>query len=199
VKTGISAVILAGGGGRRMEGRDKGLIPLWGEPMVSHVIARIAPQVDEVHISANRNLERYRAFGYPVIRDQDGDFSGPLAGIAAAMAVSASARLLVVPCDAPCLPRDLCMRFHTALQQSKGTLAVAHDGVRMQNAISLLPISLYDDVRACLDRGEFRLEAFLRRHAPVVVDFSDEAAAFLNVNSMEELEQLQRAGTCPGS
>lgn len=199
MKIGVTAVVLAGGRGRRFDGRDKGLIPLWGEPLVSHVIARIAPQVDEIRISANRNLESYRALGHPVVQDQDGDFAGPLAGIAAAMDACPSAQLLVVPCDTPCLPRDLCMRLSAATSQPTRDVVVAHDGVRLQNTVALLPVALRDDIRGQLERGEHRLETFLRRHAPIVVAFSDEAAAFLNVNSTEELEQLQRAGTCPES
>ncbi|MEJ2107637.1 MAG: molybdenum cofactor guanylyltransferase MobA [Acidiferrobacteraceae bacterium] len=199
MKIGVTAVVLAGGRGHRFNGRDKGLIPLWGEPLVCHVIARIAPQVDETRISANRNLESYRALGYPVVQDQDGDFAGPLAGIAAAMDACPSAQLLVVPCDTPCLPRDLCMRLRAATSQPTRDVVVAHDGVRLQNTVALLPVALRDDIREQLDHGEYRLESFLRRHAPIVVDFSDEAAAFLNVNSTEELDQLQRAGTCPES
>ena len=201
MKTGITAVVLAGGRGRRMDGRDKGLIPLWDKPLVSHVIDRIAPQVDGVQISANRNLETYRALGRPVVQDEDkdGGFMGPLAGIAAAMDVCESAQLLVVPCDAPCLPRDLCMRMRAAMTRPTRDVVVAHDGVRLQNAVALLPVALKEDIQQQLDQGEYRLESFLRRHAPVVVDFSDEATAFLNVNSTEELEQLQRAGSCPES
>lgn len=196
MKIGVTAVVLAGGRGRRFDGRDKGLVTLWDKALVSHVIARIAPQVDEIRISANRNLESYRALGYPVVPDQDGDFAGPLAGIAAAMDACPSAQLLVVPCDTPCLPRDLCMRLRAATSQPTRDVVVAHDGVRLQNAVALLPVALHDDIRVQLDRGEYRLESFLRRHAPIVVDFSDEAAAFVNVNSAEELELLQQAGGC---
>lgn len=200
MKTGVTAVVLAGGRGRRMEGQDKGLVPLWGKPLVGQVIARVAPQVDTLLISANRNLDAYQATGYPVIADAGNEeFRGPLAGIAAAMAVSDSAQLLVVPCDAPCLPRDLCMRLRAAVTRPTREIAVAHDGVRMQNAVALIPVSLRDELEAQLAAGEYRLESFLRRNAPVIVEFSDEAAAFVNVNSTEDLERLQYAGGCPGS
>ena len=55
----ISAVILAGGQSRRMGGIDKGLIDLNGKPLVQHLIDRIAPQVDEVLISASQSNWRY--------------------------------------------------------------------------------------------------------------------------------------------
>ncbi len=44
----ITAVILAGGQGRRMGGDDKGLYLLNGEPLINHVINAIKPQTDRV-------------------------------------------------------------------------------------------------------------------------------------------------------
>ncbi|HEX5538881.1 MAG TPA: NTP transferase domain-containing protein, partial [Methylophilaceae bacterium] len=50
----VTGVILAGGKSRRMGGVDKGLMEFLGKPMVAHVIQRLAPQVDEILINANR-------------------------------------------------------------------------------------------------------------------------------------------------
>ena len=50
-----------------MGGVDKGLAPFRGKPMVAHVIERLAPQVDELLVNANRNPEAYAGFGHRVI------------------------------------------------------------------------------------------------------------------------------------
>ena len=86
----ITGVILAGGLGRRMGGVDKGLQLLNGRPLVSHVIERLAPQVDELLINANQNGERYAAFGYRVVADRIPGFRRP-AGRAACRAVGGDA------------------------------------------------------------------------------------------------------------
>ncbi|HDO34129.1 MAG TPA: molybdenum cofactor guanylyltransferase MobA, partial [Chromatiales bacterium] len=65
----ITGLILAGGRARRMGGRDKGLIPLAGRPLVEHVLSALRPQVATLLISANRNLARYRRCGVPVLPD----------------------------------------------------------------------------------------------------------------------------------
>ena len=62
-------MVLAGGLARRMGGQDKGLIELAGRPLVAHALAALAPQVHTLLVNANRNLERYTAFGYPVVPD----------------------------------------------------------------------------------------------------------------------------------
>ncbi|MDO9188930.1 MAG: molybdenum cofactor guanylyltransferase, partial [Sulfurimicrobium sp.] len=101
---GVTAIVLAGGRGQRMGEADKGLVLLHGKPLVSWVLERIAPQVDEVLISANRNLERYRELGYAVLPDEMPDFPGPLAGLHRAMAEASHPLWLSVPCDTPFLP-----------------------------------------------------------------------------------------------
>ena len=71
----ITGVVLAGGRATRWDGRDKGLIEVWGRPMISHVLDALAPQVEQVIINANRNLDQYRAFGLAVVTDATGEKS----------------------------------------------------------------------------------------------------------------------------
>ena len=77
----ITGLIFAGGRGSRMGNVDKGLQALQGEPMIRHTLKRLLPQVGHLMINANRNIEDYRAFGYPVYQDELEGFAGPLAGL----------------------------------------------------------------------------------------------------------------------
>ena len=121
---GISGIVLAGGQGRRMGGVDKGLEPLRGKPMVQWVLGRLEPQVDEVLINANQNLEAYARFGYRVVTDEVGGFAGPLAGLASGMRLASRPLVVSAPCDSPFLPTDLVARLH-ALDAGAAVLAVA--------------------------------------------------------------------------
>jgi molybdopterin-guanine dinucleotide biosynthesis protein A len=112
-------VVLAGGLGRRMGGADKGLIEYQGRPLIEWALAALASQVDEIFISANRNLDRYAAYGYRVLPDTLPDFPGPLAGVLAALEAVDTGWLLVVPCDTPHLPADLASRLLQAAQREK--------------------------------------------------------------------------------
>ncbi|WP_428633957.1 molybdenum cofactor guanylyltransferase MobA, partial [Sedimenticola sp.] len=134
----ITAVILAGGMARRMGGQDKGLIDLDGRPLIAHVLERIQPQVAQVVINANRNLEQYAAFGYPVISDTLSDFQGPLAGFLAVMQQIDSDFIVTLPCDGPSLPDNLVERLRQAQQAADADIAVAHDGNRMQPVYALI-------------------------------------------------------------
>ena len=111
----ITGLVLAGGRGQRLGGVDKGLQPWHGRALVDHAIERLAPQVAEVMISANRNAADYASRGARVLADAHGDFRGPLAGMLAGLRAAATPWLAVVPCDSPRLPIDLVERLARGL------------------------------------------------------------------------------------
>jgi molybdopterin-guanine dinucleotide biosynthesis protein A len=192
----ISALVLAGGRSRRMQGRDKGLVALWGRPLIEHVLDRIRGQVDNIVISANRNSERYAEYGYPVLADEIGREWGPLAGIYTALRLVDNEFLMVVPCDTPCLPIDLCQRLLDRLMQSECDIAVAHDGDRAQYTVVLVRAFLAPDLREYLEHGERKVESWFRQHKLVEVLFETSANAFININSPEDLQAMQEQGSC---
>ena len=97
----ITVVILAGGMGRRMGGQDKGLVEFQGKSLIRHVVDAIRLQSSQILINANRNIEQYRAMGYPVVEDSLSGFQGPLAGFLAALQTISTSYLLTLPCDGP--------------------------------------------------------------------------------------------------
>ncbi len=103
----ISAVILAGGKARRMNGADKGLQLLQNKPLISHVIERLQPQVIDISINANRHHEEYAQWVFPVFSDELPDFQGPLSGMLTALEQAKTDFVLFVPCDSPYFPQNL--------------------------------------------------------------------------------------------
>jgi len=184
----ISGVVLAGGRGRRMGGQDKGWVSYRGRPLVEWTIERLAPQVDELFISANRNLDRYAALGHPVLRDPLPDYPGPLAGILAALRRARHPLLLVVPCDTPAIPLDLAQRLHQALVAADAEIARVHDGRRWQPLHALLRTHLADDLAMALAGGERRLTQWQARHRLARADYADLPQAFCNLNDMTALQ-----------
>ena len=181
----ITAVILAGGRARRMAGHDKGLIPLAGRPMIEHVIDALRPQVGELLISANRNLDDYRRYEFPVIADTLNDFQGPLAGVAAALEACPTEYLLTVPCDAPLIPADLAATLYSAL--AKADAAVVHDGERTQAGFALLRRSLLPNLLGYLAGGGRGLHHWYATLNPALADYAGRAGCFHNLNTPEDL------------
>lgn len=187
----ITGVILAGGRSRRMGGDDKGLISFQKRPLVQYAINAIRPQVDHIVVNANRNLQQYQSYGLPVISDSLSDFQGPLAGMLAALQQSETDYILTIPCDSPFIPSHYRQRMMETLLASGRKLAVATDGKRLQPVFCLIHRSLQDDLQLYLQRGERKIEQWLRQHDIAVVDFSDQPDCFININQPEDL-QLQR-------
>jgi molybdenum cofactor guanylyltransferase len=189
---GITGVILAGGLGRRMGGVDKGLQELDGQPMVHWVLQRLQPQVSEVLINANQNVERYRALGYPVVPDRIAGFAGPLAGLHAALSAETHPLVLTVPCDSPLLPADLAVRLGAALQAAGAEIAVAKTFDRLQPVFCLCRREVLPSLSAYLATGERKFEGWLASCKVTLVAFDDEAEAFSNINTGEDLRRLSR-------
>jgi molybdenum cofactor guanylyltransferase len=187
----ITAVILAGGRGRRMGGADKGLVEFNGRPLIAHVIDALAPQARSLMINANRNLVRYQQFGYPVIADSITDYQGPLAGFLAAMEVVETPYIVTVPCDGPLLTDTLIERLVAARERESAEIAVAHDGQRMQPVYALIPVTLKPSLQRYLDGGDRKIDLWYARHRVALADFSDLPATFVNINTEEERDRLQ--------
>ena len=187
----ITGLVLAGGLGRRMGGLDKGLVPLAGRPMVEHVLAALRPQVREVWINANRNQDRYAAYGHPVIEDSVAGYLGPLAGVLSALRRLSSGYLLTVPCDAPLLAPDLAARLHTACVAAGADLAVASDGTRQHPVFLLVRAGLAPALGAYLEGGGRKIDTFFGQVRTVEVVFADEADTFVNVNDADERARIE--------
>lgn len=192
MKEGITGVLLAGGLGRRMGGIDKGLQELRGRPMAQWVLERLAPQVDELLVNANQNAERYAAFGYRVVPDRIPGFAGPLAGMHAALSAAENPLVATAPCDSPFLPANLVERLHAALDAAGAELAVARTFEQAHPVFCLCRREVLPHLTAFLENGGRKVEAWYSTLKVVEVAFDDEAAAFENINTREELSRFEQ-------
>jgi len=188
----ITGVILAGGKARRMGGEDKGLIALHGKPLIEHIITALKPQVDSIIINANRNLERYREYGFPVVEDMLGEFFGPLAGMASGMQATEKPYILTVPCDSPFIPGTMADILLRALNDARADISVAHDGVRLQPVFALLRCELLPGLLAYLEAGGRKIDTWYEQQRMATADFSAWPDTFLNLNTPEDKQVLER-------
>lgn len=213
----ITGLLLAGGQGARMGGQDKGLLLLQGRPLAAHVLERLRPQVGPVAISANRHAAEYAGLGCPVWPDAppaphaaaapagppvsssgpaNTRYRGPLAGMLAGLTRCTTEWLAAVPCDSPNLPVDLVARLADALRGHGGLLASAcspgahGEGPRSQPVFCLMHRSLQAGLAEHLARGQHRVRQWQAEMGGIEVMF-DDARAFANVNTPEELARWQ--------
>ena len=189
----VTGIVLAGGQGRRMGGVDKGWVELAGEAMIAHVLRRLAPQVGDIVINANQNLDRYRALGHPVFADSVGGFAGPLAGLHAGLMHATQELAVTVPCDSPFLPSDLVDRLDSALVGNNAQLAVAKTFDQPHPVFALVRRDVLPNLAAFLEGGGRKIDAWYAALDVVEVPFDDEADAFRNINTADELAAAAKA------
>jgi molybdopterin-guanine dinucleotide biosynthesis protein A len=185
----ITVAILAGGQGTRVDGQDKGMMVLAGEPLISRVRERLRGQAGTLLISANRNADRYAQYG-TVVSDGISGFQGPLAGIAAALSACRSRWLLTAPVDSPRPPADLSRRLHAAALSGRSAAAVVHTGTRREPLFALYAASLTESAAEAL-RRDLPVWRWQDELGIVEVDFSAEAADFLNLNTADDFSRWE--------
>jgi molybdopterin-guanine dinucleotide biosynthesis protein A len=188
----VTALILAGGMGKRMGGQDKGQVQFLDQPLIHYVIEAIRPQVATILISANRNQELYAKFGYPVIRDLLQDYQGPLAGFSAGLRTATTSHIVTLPCDGPLLPADLVVRLISALNTTQAEISVAHDGTRLQPVYAVIPVRLLNSLEKFLASGQRKIDFWYAEHTTALADFSDVPQTFFNINTPDDRLQLEQ-------
>ena len=199
----LVGVVLAGGEGRRMgAGVAKPLRMLGGKPMVAHVVERLRPQVMDLVVVANDPDPAYRRLGAEVIPDppdiqkaaaREGRRLGPLAGILAGMEWALAHHphagwILTAPADVPFLPLDLTVRLCGHMHVPEPDVLT----VRREHALGIWSVKLAADLRqAILKEGMRRVEEFARRHTYAELVWPGDRAAFVNINTPEELKAAE--------
>lgn len=195
--TQIAGLVLAGGGSRRMGGGHKFLLELGGRTMLEHALARLAPQVAALAISANCDPALLGQAELPVLKDPPPGSRGPLSGIRAGIAWAASqgfGRLLTAASDTPFFPQDLATRLAEAAP-TPGTVVVAASGGRLHPVFALWPATLGPAIDRFLEEGSGNgAMAFIERCDWTAVDFAIEDARdpFFNVNTRDDLAEARR-------
>ena len=182
----ITGIVLAGGKGTRMGTVDKGLQPLRGRPMVEWVLSRFMPQVTEIIINANQNVPVYAKYEHRVVSDQIGGFAGPLAGLHAGLNAAKFPLVVTVPCDSPFLPSDLVSRLKSEL--GNRDLAVAKTGHQAHPVFALMKRDVRESLEAFLAAGGRKIDTWYAALQVVEVPFDDQADAFRNINTLDELK-----------
>jgi molybdopterin-guanine dinucleotide biosynthesis protein A len=201
----IAGVLLAGGQSRRMGGGDKCLRNLAGQPLLTHIIDRVGPQVGDLVLNANGDPTRFGKFGLPVIDDVVGGFAGPLAGVLTGLEWARNQTpaidwIVTIPTDAPFLPRDLVVGLVHVVEKEEAEMACAASGGRRHPVVGLWPVHLAGELRrALVDEDIRKIDVWTAGFHLAVADFSIEPLdPFFNANRPEDFAQaaelLERSG-----
>ena len=196
ITTKPDCIILAGGEGKRMDGEDKGLVFYNNNPLIKSVIEKVEPQVNNIVISANRNIDHYKKFGYPVVNDSASNqenykkiYQGPMAGIAAALPQCKNEWVFIIACDMPLISDTIVSQLEASLKtdhkNNKKTIAIAEVNKKLQLAM-LLNKNLLPSLQLSLKNDQLKLMQWVSSNKIASVSFSTETE-FRNINYFKDL------------
>lgn len=181
-----SVLLLCGGRGQRMGGRDKGLLEWQGRPLVAWLHDLVRPLTDDLIVSCNRNREGYAPFADQLVADDDTQFQGPLSGIRAGLKAARHEQLLVLPCDAPLLDRSL---IEALLRRAGARPVLVRQGEFWEPLFSVIPKSLQGALEEAWLAGERSPQRWLCRFDPLALDCPPGDPRLANLNTPDMLEQ----------
>ena len=196
----IPCVILAGGKGRRMGGKEKALVPLLDRPLLSYVLESISGQVAPIALNINTNLDKFNKFGYQIIEDPIKGHLGPLAGILASLNWAHTLNhkwVLTLPCDTPFLPKNLVEEMIKVKSNDLSLdLVIARSKGYNHPVIALWKSELKSKLRIALEEGVRKIDLFTANLKIGYVDFDSrkniQFDPFTNLNSPLDLIHAQQ-------
>ncbi|TVP90594.1 MAG: molybdenum cofactor guanylyltransferase MobA [Pseudomonadaceae bacterium] len=178
-------LILAGGRGQRLGGRDKGLMEWQGQPAAARLSALVRPLVGELLISCNRNQASYQHWADRLLADAETDFPGPLAGILAGLRACRGSHLLIVPCDLPRIDQDLLAALLARAAEQPEQPVLVRNGEQWQPLLVVLPHSLLPALQTAWAAGERSPRRWLAKQQPRFLDLASDDRRLFNANLPE--------------
>lgn len=181
-------LILSGGRGTRVGGRDKGLMSINGVTGVQQAVDLLRPMCRTLYVSANRNLEHYAAIrDVTILRDLRSGFPGPLAALEAAAVMPLSPLLLILPNDMPGLSAEVPGRLLARAREGAIDIVYASDGVREQYLCACVRSRCLQTAGDLLDQGEHKVRQWIATLRSEVLAFEHlEQAGLANKNRAED-------------
>ena len=191
----VPCVILAGGQGKRMGRKEKGLINLLDRPLISYTLEKISGKVAPIALNVNTNLKEFKKFGYKMLEDPIKGHLGPLVGILASLNWAKNLDqkwVLTLPCDTPFLPKNLIETLIDAKNANPDVdIVVAKSRGFKHPVIALWKTSNNFKLKIAIEDGIRKIDIFTYQLKTVHVNFGEinesKLDPFTNLNSPKDL------------
>ncbi|MCL7416117.1 MAG: molybdenum cofactor guanylyltransferase [ANME-2 cluster archaeon] len=196
-----SALILAGGRGRRLGYKEKALLPLNNRTVLEHIIDVLERLADEVIISV-RDVEQQClledfSIGRKVVIDQYHGM-GPLAGILEGLKIANGDYVFIAACDMPYLNSKVVeLLFDRACKHDAAIPVRENEMLEPLHAVYRAGPMAIETEKAILRNDKIVLVPIFNLKDVVFVDISEirnidpDLRTFMNINTREDMRMMK--------
>ena len=204
----MTAIVLAGGRGRRMNA-DKAGLDVGGRTLLELVLGQIGPHFDEVLVSITPGQQLAPVPGIRTLNPLRPDFPsrspaprvrivedeepglGPLGGLLVGLKTAKHEACAVVACDIPDIDKALLRSLAEAAADAEIAVPVGPSGL-YEPLFAVYRRSIIPEIESLLGRGERSLLPLYKTCRTAVVRF-DEPGRIRNLNTREDYEDYLRS------
>ena len=184
-----TGIILSGGKSSRM-GKEKGLCPFNGKPLVRYAIDVLLPYCERIMIIANN--EGYEGFGLEVFPDKIKEI-GPVGGIYTGLLHSKTEDNFILSCDMPMISTSL-IKYLLQNRNNKQIVVPDFDGY-FEPLCAFYRNDVLLQLKAAIDEQNYKLIDFIKKTDFVSLKIDKQLdffhpQLFANINSEKEIEEL---------
>ena len=189
----ISAIILAGGEGKRLRNPVKAKISVGGRPVIDGILEKIDGIFSEIIISSN-NPDEFSGYETCSVVTDIYKGAGPLGGIHAAMTFSDSEAFFVLAGDMPFLDRDLILRMTDYFVEKAPVILVPRTGSMSEPLHAIYSRKIRPVIEELISAN--RNSSVRDLFSPDITEWFDPGTspaiqrAFTNINTPEDLNAI---------
>ena len=194
----ITTIILVGGRGRRMEGKDKASLITTNRGEKETFLERLLSELRQLEnhpiVLSMRPGQKHPAKGYPVVFDQYPN-TGPMGALLSCMEAQKTDWFFLLACDVPCFKAEIFERLYgliTCYPEARAIIPIAAN--RRQTTVALYHRTLKADLAKSIQLQQYSFNKMLDHLGDAQVLFwnapKEQERFFLNINRPEDLELL---------
>ncbi len=185
VKEAANAIILSGGGSRRM-GRDKGAMPILGKPLLSAVIDQLSPNFESVMVSGQP--EKYAFSGCRVVADIEPN-RGPLMGLLSTLKKSTHTLNFVTTCDVPDIHLPVVRNMLRSIGDFDAVVPI-FKGAQKQPLFAIYQKGVAEKIEVLMAEGKQSMHALLDQLKVHYLDLDSDW--YHNLNTPEDVDLYEK-------
>lgn len=196
-----SALILAGGKGKRMGFQEKALMDINGRPLISFVIKRLEKVVDEIIISVRDKAQKELLMsvlpGYTYVCDVHKN-TGPLSGIISGLSACKEKYCFIAACDMPFINEKVVELLFEMSKNHDAAIPRREDGwIETLHAVYKCR-PMIDETNLAIINGETKILVPINKMKVNYVEMEyirkidPDLRTFININTPEELDNVHK-------